>query len=927
MPAGEDKGTEAGRWARVRGLFDEVCDLPREQWRPVLAQRCQDADVVEEVFELLRAQTVGLSKVATRLDVALAQAMTPEFGVGDRLGPWRLTRRIARGGMGTVFEAERADGVYQRTVAIKLLHGLPGTNEVDRLAAERQVLADLQLPHVARLYDGGTTPEGHPYLVMEYIEGQSLDRYCAAHNLDLFQRLHLFLEIAAIVQAAHERLVLHCDLKPSNVLVMADGQPVLLDFGLARVLNDARTRQDSGYCTPTYASPELIRGTAVVAASDVYSLGVMLVELLTTRDCVRTAQDIDVPVTPPSQHAPGQLRWKRLLSGDLDAIAARACALEVDRRYRSVEALIADVRRYLEHRPIATREKERVHVLRKGLRRNWRATALGVGALSLLVAFVSSLVHTRQQAREDAAIARQMTDFMIGVFETADPFLRTERGDEELTSRQLLDRAALRVSRDLQDAPAQLARMRATLGVAYQNSGASAQAEHLLQQAYEGFLQEGGSRLGDAAAVLASLSIQKTSNGDGVVGLEMAERGLALLDRNKASETHARLQVAKALAHTNQQQFDNAEAAFERAVRLYGALPGKDVDVALQGLAYQRGLMYLRRGRLESAEAEFRKVLGGLHGRRTSLALASEVRLTQILREQGKFDRALPLARSGLRHAIELYGAESSFVLIQHDALADLYRDSGDYVAADAQYRQRQHLSALLHGEDSVDYSMGLLNYAGLQEARGDIARAEQMYRQAWELRRKQLGAESPTSLRAEVTLGKLLMREGRMGEAGRLLAHADAGLEAALPVDAPGRVEARLHRINWHILQNDLEQAQVLLAGLPAQMPAGFELLLLKVRGDMAERRMEGAAALALRRTALQFARSHYGDDKLETAYCRLQLAETLLRLEHPQPALEQLQQASPVFRQLLLADAPDRRRLEGLLLLARRSLPANGS
>jgi eukaryotic-like serine/threonine-protein kinase len=165
------------------------------------------------------------------------------------------------------------------------------------------------------------------------------------------------------------------------------------------------------------------------------------------------------------------------------------------------------------------------------------------------------------------------------------------------------------------------------------------------------------------------------------------------------------------------------------------------------------------------------------------------------------------------------------------------------------------------------------------------------------------------------------------MGEAGRLLAHADAGLEAALPVDAPGRVEARLHRINWHILQNDLERAQVLLAGLPAQMPAGFELLLLKVRGDMAERRMEGAAALALRRTALQFARSHYGDDKLETAYCRLQLAETLLRLEHSQPALEQLQQASPVFRQLLLADAPDRRRLEGLLLLARRSLPTNGS
>ena len=164
------------RWKQVRDLFDAVCDLPRERWEAVLAEHCDDPSVCAEVLQLLHSQTVGLSRVSNRLDTALARALAPEFGEGERLGPWRLTERIAQGGMGTVFKAERADGLYQRTVAIKLLHGLPGALEIERLGGERQVLASLQLPHVARLYDGGTTPEGHPYMVMEFIDGVPLDQ-------------------------------------------------------------------------------------------------------------------------------------------------------------------------------------------------------------------------------------------------------------------------------------------------------------------------------------------------------------------------------------------------------------------------------------------------------------------------------------------------------------------------------------------------------------------------------------------------------------------------------------------------------------------------------------------------------------------------------------------------------------------------------
>jgi len=910
---------EAARWRQTRDLFDAVCDLPRTQWRQQVQEYCGDPALAEEVLQLLHAQTQGLSRISSRLDTALARALTPELAVGQRLGPWRLTARIAGGGMGTVFKAERDDGVYRRTVAIKLLHGMPGAGEVERLQAERQVLAGLNLPDVAQLYDGGTTPDGYPYLVMEYVEGLPLDRHCASHALGLAARLRLFLDICAIVRSAHERLVLHCDLKPGNVLVRPDGRPVLLDFGLARLLNDARERGDAGYCTPGYASPELVNGGPVGVASDVYSLGVLLVELLSTCRCVRTLQDNEAPVVLPSANAPQGLRWRRALRGDLDAIAARACARDVAARYRSVETLMADVTRYLERRPVAARQSGRLYRLVRGVQRNGRGLAVAAGALSLAVIFVAGLVQARRQAEEEAAIAHQVGDFMVGVFETADPFLRTERGQQELSSRQLLDKAALRVSQDLADAPAQLARMRAVLGTAYRNSGVPRQADALLQQAYDGFMDARVNRPADAAAVLVELSLQKTKGGNGALGQALAERGLALLPATAATPTRARLHGARGLALVNQQQFDRGEAAFDTAMGLYAKLPHYSVASEKLALSYNKGLMYLRWGRLASAERELRHVLGGSQGRGTSMALAAEMRLAQILREQGRFAQALPLLQAGLRHAEELYGPESSFVLMQHDGLADLYRDWGDYAAAEQQYQQRLRLSGIIDGTGSVEYSMGLFNYGELQELRGDLAQAERLYRQAWAIRRERLGGQSPTSLRAESGLGALLMRQARMDEAGTLLVHADAGLDAVLPADAPGRIEARLNRIDWHILRGDTAQAQVLLRQLGGQVPARLQLRLLRARADLAERRGEGAATLALRRTALEYARSLHGNDRVETATCHLDLAETLLRLGHRQPALDALRQAAPALESRLLAGAPARRRLDGLRLLAR--------
>ncbi len=913
-------GAERGR--RIRDLFDELCDLPCEQWQAALQARCDNGPVCEEVLQLLRSQTVDLSCISTQLDAALQRAMAPEFTVGARLGPWRLIERIAQGGMGTVFKAERADGVYQRTVAIKLLHGLPGVTEVERLEAERQVLADLQLPHVARLYDGGTTPEGNPYLVMEYVDGVPLDRWCEQHQLGLEQRLQLFLEICVLVQSAHERLVLHCDLKPSNVLVTKNGQPVLLDFGLARLLNEAREGQNSGFCTPAYASPEMIAGRAAGAASDVFSLGVMLVELLSMRPCTRDLQDTHSPVALASANAGHALAWRARLKGDLDAIGRKACALDVRERYRSAEALIADVRRYLDQQPVVARGGGRLYRLGKGVRRNWQVIALVASAALILVVFVAGLQQARRQAQEEAEVARQVSNFMVGVFETADPLLRTERGQQELTSRQLLDSAALQVAYDLADAPAQLARMRAVLGVAYQNSGVSKQAGTLLQQAYDGFMDPQVARKDDAAAVLADLSVQQTLDGNGRLGIQVAAQGLALLGDDASPAVRANLLGAKGLALVNQQAFDQAEVVLDAAMDLYARQGDPTSSAKRLELSVKKGLMYLRWGKQQAAEREFRQVLAMQHGRRTSTALAAEVRLAQVLREQRKYGQALPLLRSGMRHALELYGPESRFVLLQHDGLADLYSDSGDFVAADRQYLERHKLSTLLDGPDSVQYSMGLFNHGALLESRGDLPAAERLYRQALAIRIQKLGRDSPTSMRAETGLGLLLLRQGRVEEAGGVLRHADQGMAAALPVDAPGRVEARLNWIDWLLRTGQTAQAGEMLEAISTRAPSSFQLRVLQLRGALAGRQGEDGQALKLRRAALEFARNGYGETGVEAAICRVALAETLLTQGYAAAALAELHKAGPVLRKLQLAGSPDLRQLDDLMLRSRRSL-----
>ena len=419
------------RWQEVRELLDAALAVPAAERSVYLDAICShDAELRSELESLLdsheQAGSVFLNSPVADLKSALGEPGLRCGWIGRRIGVYQIEAEIGRGGMGEVYRAVRADGLYKKEVAIKLVRGGYDTAAVlERFLHERQILASLDHPNIARLYDGGTTQEGLPFLVMEMIQGTPIDQYCEEHELAVSERLKLFTQVCEAVQFAHQRLVIHRDIKPSNILVTADGMPKLLDFGIAKILDPAAKAETTLLrpMTPEYASPEQFRGETITTATDVYSLGVVLYRLLTghspypesTRTPLEFARVICElePTKPSSAMAPVTLpevptqepgaardkssaRQQRRLKGDLDNIVLKALRKEPSRRYASVEQFAEDIRRHLQGLPVAATPDSVSYRVGKFVRRH----AVGVAAVALiLVAVASGIVATARQAR------------------------------------------------------------------------------------------------------------------------------------------------------------------------------------------------------------------------------------------------------------------------------------------------------------------------------------------------------------------------------------------------------------------------------------------------------------------------------------------------------------------------------------------------
>jgi len=602
-------------WQRLAAAVERLLDLPPGERRAALDE-LPDEELalrsrIERALDAASADDGPLARPAAEswsgllADSAGAAPEAQAVGPGSRLGPWRLGEELGRGGMGTVYAATRDDGEFEQRVALKLLRfGFDEEATRARFLRERQILARLQHPGIAHLLDGGVAPDGRPYLVLERVAGETVTAWCDRRRLALEPRLRLFLQVVAAVDYAHRNLVVHRDLKPSNVLVTDDGQVKLLDFGIAKLLDDesgdaalTRTRHDAPL-TPQYAAPEQARGEATTTATDVYALGLLLCELVAGEPPYRvdgdSARAVERAIETAVPQPPSQLvrrgddaaaaardttreRLAHRLSGDLDAIALRALAREPERRYRSVGDLARDIEAHLDGRSISARRDSPPERAWRFVRRHPVGAAAGLAIVALTFASLVALaIALRSSAARlaEAERASAIQRFLLDLFESADP--ARARG-ETLTVRELLDAGAARSDRDLAAQPKSRQAIVQTLGALYLDLGAWDRAAPLLDEALALAEREYGPRSIEAATALAAVGQLDYWRDDYARALERQDRALAIVS---AAPGDHRAQLAGLLLDSGStlrllERHAEAEARQRRALELDRTLHGE----------------------------------------------------------------------------------------------------------------------------------------------------------------------------------------------------------------------------------------------------------------------------------------------------------------------------------------------------------------
>ncbi|MEP6483002.1 MAG: serine/threonine-protein kinase [Rudaea sp.] len=826
-------------WKRVSTLFETAMDIAADQRAAWLKNECVgEPDIERAVSKLLDADEAAHAQEFLETPIAagvldmLDDTTTPDvYAEGTRaFGPYRLLRLIGQGGMGEVHLAERADGVFEQRVALKLLpHPTPGM--VQRFNQERQILARLEHSNIARLLDGGIGEHGIPYFAMEYVEGVPINEFVRDRALDVKATLRLFLDVCDAVQYAHRSLIVHRDLKPSNILVSGDGAPKLLDFGIAKLLLTTGEADASHTATrvftPDYAAPEQIRGEPVTTATDVYSLGVVLYELLTGtkpyslhRGVPIERAIVQIDATAPSAIARLDPRLRRELRGDVDRIVLTMIAKEPERRYGSVEALSNDIRRYLAGRPIAARGDHRGYRARKFIRRNRVAIAASfIVAIALLAATTISLWQAHR-ANLQAQRAETVKNFLVSVFDVLNP---DESKGDVVTARTLLDQGAARVDRELASQPALQAELTGLIGKLYYDLGVVSRAEPLLRRAVDlsAHLDENTSLY---LRALVDLSVVERKRGDYVQAVEhqnaALERASAMRDDTLAGDVRremvetfrasgefdkAESAVRVALAADRKEyssnsaqvshdlhdlglvlddlnRYEESEAAYKEALIIARNLFG-EMNTSVASLLNDYGLAVQNRGDLELAEKLVRQSLDihrKIEGADHPQTLETENNLAAILNDEGKYDETIETFTRVLESRRHILGPNDPGMAVSLNNLAIPEHAHGDFDLAEKHLREAISIWNASEGPEHPDTARGWRNLAAVLRSSEHFAGAEEAARKALAIDRAHYPETSEQVAAALNSLGRVQRLEGRFAESLASHRQALADLHAA---------------------------------------------------------------------------------------------------------------------------------------------------
>lgn len=800
----------AARWSEVERLFDAALALPQAQRADFLARSCAgDAGLAAEVSSLLQASEAAGEFLEPRDEPSAPRpSVRPTLATGTVVGAWSVDSLIGRGGMSEVYLAQRADGQYAQRAALKLLNAELGQKS-RYLLEERQILARLEHPAITRLIDGGMTADGRPWLVMEYIDGRGIVEHCNAVRATLEQRLSIFVQVCDAVAYAHRHLIVHRDLKPENILVAADGSVHLLDFGVAHLLDAAlpEAAQHTVHLTPGYAAPEQLDGSAVTTATDVYSLGVILYQLLCGRpplDIARLPMTLalqrilrDAPRLPSEAARDGAAPVSAAaLAGDLDAIAVKALRKEPEHRYASAAELKADVERHLRHEPLAARGYDLRYVLGRFVRRHRVAVGLASAAtLALLLGLSASLWFyadarsARERAEAEAAAAQAINDFLIR--DLLAGIQLEKRPTRDVSLLELLDDAARETDRRFAGQPETAARVHQSIGESYFNLSKYALAREQHGKALQLFSQLLGRGSVPALAEIARLATIEGMLGNADGAMALYREAIAGYSQGGAIDLMrvAQLRVEAADLLNGRGDFQGAVDQFRALVESPAMKSLSAEDRLDAGARYAGALFWL--GDYEAAERQHREVLEGRIRQLGPEHLATAVShlfLGGVLIERARLDDAAREMEAGLAGVRRWVGPDDAFLAVGEAALGRLRMLQGRHGEAEALLQDALRIRRGVFGAGNSLTAWTEHQLAENLRAQGRLAESAAVMRRALPVAEAADGAANPWTVRQRLILIGVLREQGDLAGARAEFAKIPPDALARLPATHPFR-------------------------------------------------------------------------------------------------------------------------------------------
>ncbi len=891
-------------WHLLDALFAAGVRLPATERADWLAALTIAPELREQLEQMLSADA-GPDTLSEQIEAAFASEL-PEPELGSRIGAWRLVEQIGSGGMGSVYRVERVEGGFTQQAALKLIRGFVTAGAVQQLRHERQILADLRHPGIARLLDGGETGQGQPYLVIEHIRGQPITQAADARRLGRRERIRLLVEVARAVQHAHQKLIVHCDIKPANVLLQDDGRPVLLDFGIAALLlPGAAQAAVGGWFTPGYSSPEQRSGKPPSTATDVYALGLLLAELLHRRD------PTDGAAARRADRAPDEI----------DRIVDRACAVIPSERYASAAEFADDLERFLARRPVRAVPQTRRYVFGKWLLRHRIAAVLTAAMLAALLVLGARLVIERDRAIEaerivarEAQTARASAAFLVDLFRQAEP---ARSGNRALTAAELVEHGIRRLATDQQIGDEQRATLLVALGTIQYHLGLPNAAAAVMADAIAVARKSGDRRtLADALDVLGRAQIDR-GRADDAERL-LAEAHALYLQAGEPRRASS-AQIYLGIAQNRRGAHADAERTLAAARNAWVVLSGPASPDVLMLDVYQTEVLR-ETGRETEAIERLERLLPRLE---SSLSadhpdlFVARGKLVHLLLRVGRRAEAQQVLETLLGDRDRLYAHDSAGTALLHNSLGALYHQQGRVREALEQTEAALAVQRRILGEEDPALAIGLNNIATLYREIGDYQRALPPLRRAVAITEAASQARPAVLALFRQHLGLALLLHGEADAARALL---------ELPIDGDGvqldaaRTMREVYLADWHRRHGTLADARTHLdAALAARssLPGNDVRVadMVRLAGLLAAADGDRATAVSELQSARSLAVTLRGERTLRIAELDLDLAELALAERDFAEARIRIAAAEAVIDAIAADQAPQRFRLARLV------------